>query len=72
LVYCFEEPDNKRPMGEIGVPASLAFAARSTDSLGGVIELVSEGGQGEPVVAIPYYAWSNRGVSSMAVWVAAR
>ncbi|MFZ0428576.1 MAG: glycoside hydrolase family 127 protein [Acidobacteriota bacterium] len=80
VVYCLEGTDNtdgkvRNLYIEDGAQFQTAFQA---DLLGGVETLsgqavfVPEKGrnQNRDFVAIPYYAWANRGPSEMTVWVA--
>ncbi len=65
VVYCFEQPDQP-------IPAAVAATAKVTararpDLLGGVTVLEVDG-----ATAIPYYAWNNRGLAPMTVWVPVR
>jgi len=73
VVYCLEGVDNPQGVAKLVLPpeAQLHTEYRG-DLLGGIVTLK---GQGEipqksvEVVAIPYYAWSHRGKSEMAVWL---
>jgi hypothetical protein len=70
LVYCLESTDN---------PGLDIFAARldlaslrpepAPDLLGGIIVLSGYATAGQPITAIPYALWGNRGESQMTVWV---
>jgi len=70
LVYCLESTDN---------PGLDIFAARldpislraepAPDLLGGIIVLRGHTTTGQPITAIPYVLWGNRGESQMTVWV---
>ncbi len=82
LVYCAEGIDN--PDGKvlnIFVPDTARFTTEFRPSLLGGVEVIrgtaigtferENGGVGErekPFVAIPYYAWANRGSSEMNIW----
>jgi hypothetical protein len=84
LVYCAEWPDNDSRALNIVVPDDVPFESEfRTDLLGGVqtirgdVRAIVNGSAGEPMrtvphrlVAIPYYAWANRGMGEMAVWLA--
>ena len=84
LVYCAEWPDNGGRALNIVVPDAATFeSAFREDMLGGVqvvrgdVEAIREDSRGDraPTVphrltAIPYYAWANRGMGEMAVWMA--
>ncbi|MCX6031574.1 MAG: glycoside hydrolase family 127 protein [Chloroflexi bacterium] len=70
LVYCLESSDN---------PGLDLFTARialeslrpeiAPDLLGGIVVLRGQTRAGQPVTAIPYALWGNRGASQMTVWV---
>ncbi|MCI1208142.1 MAG: glycoside hydrolase family 127 protein [Treponema sp.] len=65
VVYCIEEQDCAVPLEQITAGRFTAAAASfRKDFLGGVTLLSGEG-----VTAVPYYAWSNRGVGKMKVWI---
>ena len=70
LVYCLESIDN--PDLDIFTarldPASL-LAEQAPNLLGGIWVLRGQTIQGEPITAIPYHLWANRGPSQMTVWV---
>jgi len=73
VVYCVESAGQAEPLTPeaLTVPATaLLQAVNRPDLLGGVTVLEIEGV--EPVAhvtAIPYFAWDNRGLSPMAVWL---
>ncbi len=82
LVYCAEWPDNGGRVLNLAVPDRAQLSAEfRPDLLGGVVVLRgrvdarSIDKQGRPTrsphefVAIPYYAWANRGPGEMAVWL---
>jgi len=65
LVYAVEEIDNKSSFDAITVSGSDTFEViRNEDLLGGIKVI-----QNKKMKAIPYYAWSNRGVGKMKVWL---
>jgi hypothetical protein len=70
LVYCLESIDN--PVIDIFhaclEPASL-HVEHVPHLLGGVMLLRGQTLDGQPVTAIPYHLWGNRGESQMTVWV---
>ena len=77
LVYCAEGADNGGTARDIAVPDGATFAVeRRPDPLGGVNVLraavSSRDGRPRQLIAIPYYAWSNRGPGEMPVWFARR
>jgi hypothetical protein len=67
LVYCVEGVDNGR-LADLHLPDDAALTAEhQPDLLGGVTVIRGEGER--PFLAIPYYAWANRGAGEMAVWL---
>ena len=82
LVYAAEWPDNGGHALNIVVPDSATFGSEfRQDLLNGVevvtgsVEAVTRGNNGalgmqsHKLVAIPYYAWANRGMGEMTVWL---
>jgi DUF1680 family protein len=71
LVYCLEEADNKSGVLNRHLPDDLEFEVEfKPDLLGGINILKSEPTKELPgLVAIPYYAWSHRGIGEMTVWI---
>jgi len=83
LVYCVENPDNTGKMGSFIVPGDAVFhAAYDKNTLGGVVVITSalpvltpdETKQAikivkQPITAIPYFSWDNRGNAEMQVWL---
>ena len=69
IVYGFEALDNG---GSTNVTLGKAVfeVEHRPDFLGGVTVIKGRGANGEPVLAIPFYALANRGKSSQEVWVA--
>lgn len=82
LMYCAEWPDNYGKVSNIVLPAGTLFNTQyKTDLLGGVVILKTDATAivtdtkenkvstvKQPFVAIPYYAWANRGKGEMTVW----
>jgi len=84
LVYCVEWPDNGGSALNLVVPDRAALKGEFRPGLLGGVEVVT--GQVQAVVraadgvsaralphnlvAIPYYAWANRGMGEMTVWIA--
>ncbi|PIB30562.1 six-hairpin glycosidase [Maribacter sp. 4G9] len=65
LVYAIEEADNKNGFDTISVSSSEDFSVTmEKDVLEGVNTISTKSFK-----AIPYYAWSNRGVGKMKVWL---
>jgi hypothetical protein len=70
LVYAVEGIDNGGHALDLVVPRDAALRSRfRADLLNGVEVISGEGQGGRPFVAIPYYAWNNRGQGEMAVWI---
>lgn len=83
VVYCAEWPDNGGGVANLFLPDDAVLTARHrSDLLNGVTVLegtaraLSRNDDAETVedeehalMAIPYYAWSHRGVGEMAVWL---
>lgn len=74
LVYAAEGVDNDRSVLDIVVPDTAAFeTVHEPDLLGGVTlvkaDVMDRQGRSRRLTAIPYYAWSHRGVGEMAVWL---
>ncbi len=71
LVYCFEEADNKGGVLNRRLADNLEFDVEfKPDLLGGINILKAKSRDKTPgLVAIPYYAWSHRGIGEMTVWI---
>ncbi|MGI4834345.1 MAG: glycoside hydrolase family 127 protein [Janthinobacterium lividum] len=82
VMYCAEWADNNGKTSNILVPATATFAANyqpgllhGVETLTATVPVVTLGADGTNVstaprtlVAIPYYAWANRGKGEMTVW----
>jgi len=74
LIYCLEEVDNQADVLDLVLPSDIEFSTEYKDELlGGLVVLHgrSPGAGVSPteITAIPYYAWNNRSVGKMAVWL---
>jgi uncharacterized protein len=82
LVYCAEWPDNNGHVLNLVVPENARFGSEwRPDLLNGIqvvtgnVEACERDDRGElkqrphKMMAIPYFAWSNRGPGEMAVWM---
>jgi uncharacterized protein len=84
LVYCLEGPDNKDSsvLNIVVDKNAPVFASHNDQFLGGVTSLKMKGygtkrqlnsdalvKADQDVVAIPYFAWANRGATEMQVWI---
>jgi len=86
LVYCAEWPDNGGSVLNLVVPGSAQFQAEYRNDVLDGVEVITgdvnalERGKDKGtsaltphrLVAIPYYAWANRGMGEMAVWLPTR
>ncbi len=65
IVYAVEEIDNKTHFDAISISENTQYTVKKEAAfLGGVNSITSD-----TFKAIPYYAWSNRGVGKMKVWL---
>ncbi|MES1195164.1 MAG: beta-L-arabinofuranosidase domain-containing protein, partial [Opitutus sp.] len=62
VVYCFEQVD--QPIPPV-IPAAAKVAAKTQPGLLGGLTVLEVNG----ATAIPYYAWNNRGLVPMKVWL---
>lgn len=70
LVYCAEGIDNGGRVLDLEVAGDSSFAAEfRPDLLNGVVVLKGKAADGRTITLIPYYAWSNRGIGEMSVWI---
>src|SRR5471032_821041 len=73
LVYALEAIDNGDHALDLVIPRASPLRSRfRADLLNGVEVITGEGEGSRPFVAIPYYAWNNRGQGDMAVWAKRR
>jgi uncharacterized protein len=68
LVYCAEWPDNGGHALDRVVPDDAPLKSEFRADLLNGIQVIT----GRNLVAIPYYAWANRGMGEMAVWLPRR
>jgi hypothetical protein len=83
LVYCAEWPDNGGRALDLVVPEDVRLDSEFRADLLEGVQVVRGAAQAierdgvavrtvpRELVAIPYYAWANRGMGEMAVWMAA-
>ncbi len=71
IVYCFEGVDNNGQVLNRFLPDKLDFEVEFKPQLLGGIDVLAAKDTEEDIqlVAIPYYAWSHRGIGEMAVWL---
>jgi DUF1680 family protein len=83
LVYCLEGIDHANLVTNLVIPDDATFTAEHCDDLLSGITLLKGTGlaryknaKGEnislsrAITAVPYFAWGNRGVGEMAIWIA--
>ncbi|HEX6463331.1 MAG TPA: beta-L-arabinofuranosidase domain-containing protein [Vicinamibacterales bacterium] len=69
ILYALEGVDNDGSLKDVKIPLDAQLTATfKPDLLGGVQVVTGKVGD-RTVVAIPYYAWNNRGKGEMEVWV---
>ncbi len=82
IMYCAEWPDNNGRAGNIVLPAGTVFSTEFKPAMLNGITIVKAEATvvvtdeklntvttiKQPFVAIPYYAWANRGKGEMTVW----
>ncbi|MGW5192122.1 glycoside hydrolase family 127 protein [Kribbella sp. NPDC004138] len=68
LVYCFEQQDADVVLDHTAVVAGELVERERPDLLGGVTTIDVPARDGT-LTAIPYYAWANRTVGPMTVWI---
>jgi DUF1680 family protein len=68
LVYAFEEVDNKKNFDKLKFTGSEAFAIQREEGLLEGVNVLTMTNDHQ-FKAIPYYAWSNRGIGKMKVWI---
>jgi DUF1680 family protein len=71
LVYCFEGIDNAGKASSIELSGDIALGAEFRSEMLGGIEVIRATSKkpDRSHLAIPYYAWNNRGPGEMEVWV---
>jgi uncharacterized protein len=72
LVYCFEQLDQDVVLDETAVVPGPLVERERPELLGGVTTVEVPARDGRTLTAIPYYAWANRSVGPMTVWIDAR
>lgn len=65
FVYAFEEIDNASNWDKLKTAPNSIWEAKYNAGILGGVNTLSSGG----LVAVPYYAWSNRGIGKMKVWI---
>jgi DUF1680 family protein len=65
VVYCLEAVDNKGGVANARLALDAELHHRFDRDLLAGVEVIS----GKDLVAVPYFAWNNRGKGEMAVWI---
>ncbi len=69
LVYCVEGIDNDGRVSSLTLARDAVLTAEfKPDLLGGVTMINATNGS-QKIVAVPYYAWGNRGNGEMRIWL---
>lgn len=69
MVYAFEETDNTAHFDELRLTKDSDFQVTFKPNLLGGINQLELKNPNQTFYGIPYYAWSNRGVGKMKVWI---
>jgi DUF1680 family protein len=70
VVYAVEGVDNVERVFDLVIPDAASFAVEfRPDLLNGVAVITGSAAAGRPFLAVPYYAWANRGPGQMLVWL---
>jgi DUF1680 family protein len=67
IVYAFEGADNDGHALDRSLARDAPLTSRFDKNLLGGVTIISGGG----LIAVPYYAWNNRGRGEMTVWITA-
>ncbi len=71
IVYCVEEIDNPGGLDKLSLSNQMTWSVEKKDDLLGGVNVITATNKKADTdfVAIPYYAWSNRGIGTMKVWL---
>ena len=74
IVYCAEGIDNNNDVFNLTIPDNVEFTTQyRNDLLDGIMLIAGnvpdKSGKKRQLMAIPYYAWSHRGLGEMVVWL---
>jgi len=69
IVYCLEAADNGGRVADASLPLDAPLDHHFDRTLLGGVEVVTARSGDRQLVAVPYYAWNNRGKGEMAVWI---
>jgi DUF1680 family protein len=68
LIYCAEWPDNNGKTSNISIGDDIQFVPQYKPELLNGVTILKSTNPNKAIVAIPYYAWANRGAGEMQVW----
>jgi DUF1680 family protein len=68
LIYCAEWPDNNGKTSNITIGNDIQFVPQYKPELLNGVTILKSTNENKAIVAIPYYAWANRGAGEMQVW----
>ena len=68
LMYCAEWPDNNGKTSNITIGNDVQFVPQYKPELLNGVTILKSTNENKNIVAIPYYAWANRGAGEMQVW----
>jgi DUF1680 family protein len=72
IVHCVEQIDANDPLEALSVPAAANVTPVPRADLLGGLTLLHVAQEGRSAFdAVPYFAWNNRGLAPMAVWLPA-
>lgn len=69
VVYAIEEIDNNAKFDKIRISGNETFNVKKMPALLEGVNVITAKNKDLTFTAIPYYAWSNRGVGKMKVWL---
>jgi DUF1680 family protein len=69
VVYCVEDVEKKIAPASLTISACVKIEAQARPDMLGGLTVLKLGSGADAVEAIPYYAWNNRGLAPMAVWL---
>jgi hypothetical protein len=69
ILYALEGIDNGGSLKDVKLPLTTPLAATFDPDLLNGVDVITGAVGGRSVIAIPYYAWNNRGKGEMEAWV---
>jgi hypothetical protein len=68
VVYCIEDADNN-DISDIIIPENIVLTPEEKTVITEKVQALKGSVNGKEITMIPYYAWSNRGIGKMKVWI---